>query len=40
VVNFDLGYASALSFTLMILAAVAATAFLVSFRGLVRRATG
>jgi multiple sugar transport system permease protein len=40
VVNFDLGYASALSFTLLILVAAGATAFLASFRRLVQRATG
>jgi multiple sugar transport system permease protein len=40
VTNFDLGYASALSFTLLILAALGATVFLVSFRRLVRRVTG
>lgn len=39
VVNFDLGYAAALSFSLLILAGVAATLLLLATRGVVARAT-
>jgi multiple sugar transport system permease protein len=39
VVNFNLGYAAALSFTLLILAGVSATLFLLATRRIVERAT-
>lgn len=40
VVNFDLGYAAALSFSLLILAGLAATLLLLATRNIVARATG